>query len=97
MAKFQSTLPVPVPVESFSAVVSAAARSACVAAGTLPPPDQDAESSVTATVWASPVSASVNASVPAGTVGVVSMAGEPVVPASSATVADSGPLVISTP
>jgi hypothetical protein len=74
MAKFQSMLPLPVPVESCSTVVTACARSACVAAGTA----LDVDASVTATVWVSPVSASVKFSVPAGAVGVVSGAAEPV-------------------
>ncbi len=93
MLKFQSTLPVPVPVESLSVVVSAPARSACVAAGTAGP---EVDNSDVATVWVSPVSASVKASVPAGTVVVVSIAAEPVVSASSVTEADSGPLVMTT-
>ena len=59
-------------------------------------PAPTSTSSVTATVWVSLVSASVKSSVPAGTVGVVSIAAEPVVSASSDTVADSGPLVMTT-
>ena len=97
MLKLQSTPPLPVPVESCSAVVSAVCRSASVFEGTNDGlADHTAESSATLTLCASERSTSVKASVPAGTELVVSSALDPVTPGCSATVADSGPLVTVT-
>src|SRR5882724_6888090 len=96
MAKLQSTIPAPEPVESCNVVCSAACRSASVSGGIRPPLDQTAESTATLTEWLSLRSTSEKLRVPVGTGLVVSSVDDPVKFGCSATEPDSGPLVTTT-
>src|SRR4051812_34549652 len=96
MLNVQSTLPVPVPAESWSVVARPEPNSPWGAAGIPDPPAHPAGATDPATACVSPVSWSVKASDPVGTGLVEYGSDEPVVSACSVSAAASGPLVMTT-